>query len=418
MALQMISIAALLAAAWLNFSTQSVPAPDYPAAIAAYSAVLAKRPGSVPAALALADAYRHIHNYDEARRVLTRARKVHPRDAQLAKALGSLELEAQNWDAAIAAAQIAVRAAPQDLEARNYLGSAYRAKGDLALALAQFDRVLARTPASPSPNDQRALELAHYLRAQVYADTGREQKALADAETLFATRPNYLPGRELLAKILIRLEQCPRAVEILHSSEDSKKLETSFLFTLANAYECAGQPDRAEAARNRFAEASLADRTRAENETQSKHLVEQANELARQNKLSEALELTEQALAKNSRNGFAYAQQAKLYFSMHQFVRARSAIDQALALDPYQPDFLYVSGMLYSAAGDAPGALAAFERVSRINPGEADAYFEIGKIYLAQGNRSAARTALQRAVQLDPSEAEYARALQSTNQRP
>src|SRR5262249_48624068 len=143
-------------------------------------------------------------------------------------------------------------------------------------------------------------------------------------------------------------------------------------------------------AREEFATASQADRAQAENETQSKHLTDQAGELARQNQFREALDLLQQALDKNPQNGFAYSQQAKILFSMHDTSRAREAIDHALAVQPYQPDFLYVSGVLFAADGKSDNALAAFDKVTQINPKEADAYFEIGKLRLQEGNRSAA----------------------------
>jgi tetratricopeptide (TPR) repeat protein len=382
---------------------------QFPAAIAAYRQFLAAHPRNEAAELELAACYRKVHNEDEARRVLQQARREHPRSAAVAKVLGNFEIEAQSYDAAITALKAAVALAPADLEARNFLGSAYQSKSDSALALAQFDYVLARDPQNG---------LALFFRAQIHADAGDDQKALTDAEKLLTLRPDYLPVRVLLAKVLIRLKLCQRAVETLRPVQNRSQLDTQALFLLANAYDCSGDSASAQKARDEFASASQADRTRAENETQSKHLTEQAGDLARQNQLREALGLLQQALEKNSQNAFAYSQQAKIFFSMHQPVEARQAIDHALSIQPYQPDFLYVSGILFAAESKLDDALSAFEKVTQVNPNEADAFFEIGKIHLQQGNRPAALTAFQQAAALDPTEPEYRRALMAAHPKP
>ena len=380
---------------------------QFPEAIAVYQQILVTQPANESAELELAACYRKVHNEDEARRVLQQARSEHQRSVAVAKALGNFEIEAQSYDAAIAALKAAIALAPSDLEARNYLASAYQSNGNPTRAHAQLDFVLARDPQN---------QLARYLRAQILADIGQDSQAAADAESVVAARPEYLPGRVLLAKVLVRLKQCARAAEVLRPSQNALQLDTQALFLLANAYECSGQAELAKSVRDEFAAASQADRTRAENETQSKHLTEQANELARQNQFPQALELLQQALDKNAQNGFAYSQQAKIFFSMHDAPHARQTIDQALALQPYQPDFLYVAGVIAENDSRIDEALAFFEKVTQVNPREADAYFEIGKIRLQQGDRRAARAAFRQAATLDPSDPEYRRAADSVSQ--
>lgn len=374
----------------------------FPEAIEIYRGVLALPPRNESAETGLAEAYRGVHNYEEARSILQTARRKHPKSVAVLSALGSLEIEAESYDAAIEALRAAVEITPDDARVRNLLGSAYLSKGDSAAALVEFERVLAREPEN---------QLAHFSRAQIFADTDQNEKALADAEKIVAAKPEYLPGRALLAKILVRLKQCERAAEILRPAANPPALDTPSLFLLANAYECAGKQELAAHAREEFAAASQADRKRAEDETQSKHLVEQANELARQNKFPEALELLQQALGKNSQNGFAYSQQAKIYFSMHDAQKASEAIGKALAIQPFQPDFLYVAGVIAVSEGKTDEALAAFEKITQINPKEADAYFEIGRIWLQRKERAKALAAFRKAAELDPGDTDYKRAV-------
>jgi len=376
----------------------------YPEAIGLYQRVLRYDPRNQAAEIGLAEAFRGVHNYDMARVVLRAARRQHPKNTAILAALGTLEIEAESWDVAIEALRGAVAQSPSDMSIRNLLGAAYLGKEDKLMALAQFTTVLARDPGN---------QLARFHRAQIYADGNENEKALADSEAVYQARPNYLPGRTLLAKILVRLKQCERAAEVLRPVDNPPEIDTESLFLLGNAYECAGKAELAESARDEFAAASQRDRRRSENEVQSKHLYEQANELARQNHFGEALGLLQQALEKNPKNGFAYSQRAKIYFSMQQVDRAREAIGQALALQPFQPDFLYVQGFIDEKTGDLDAALATFEKVVEINPREADAYFEIGRIWLQRKDRARALGALRKAASLAPEDPDYRRALDS-----
>jgi tetratricopeptide (TPR) repeat protein len=378
----------------------------FPEAIEMYRRAMTLAPRNELAEIGLSNAYRGVHNYEEARSILQTARREHPKSVAVLSALGSLEMEAESFDAAIEALRAAVVIAPDEVRLRNLLGSAYLSKGDSKTALVEFEKVLAREPEN---------QLAHFSRAQIFADTDQNEKALADAEKVVAAKPDYLPGRALLAKILVRLKQCERAAEILRPAMNPPALDTPSLFLLANAYECAGKREFAAHAREEFAAASQADRKHAEDETQSKHLVEQANELARQNKFSDALELLQQALGKNPQNGFAYSQQAKIYFSMRDAQKASQAIGKALAIQPFQPDFLYVAGVIAVSEGKTDEALAAFEKVTQANPKEADAYYEIGKIRLQQGDRGKALAAFRKASELDPGDADYKRAVAETS---
>jgi tetratricopeptide (TPR) repeat protein len=393
-----------VSASGLAAARSLVESRQFPEAIAAYRQFLAAHPRDEVAELELAGCYRKVHNEEEARRVLQHARSEHPRSAAVARALGNFALEAQSYDEAIAALKAAIALAPSDLEARNYLASAYQSNGNSTRAHAQLDFVLARDPQN---------QLARYLRAQILADLGQDTQAVADAESVVAARPDYLPGHVLLAKVLVRIKQCQRAAETLRPSQNAPQLDTQALFLLGNAYDCSGQPDLAKSVRDEFAAASQADRTHAENETQSKHLTEQANDLARQNQFPQALDLLQQALDKDAKNGFAYSQQAKIFFSMHDAPRACQAIENALTLQPYQPDFLYVAGVIAASDSRPEEALGFFEKVTQINPKEADAYFEIGKIRLQQGDRRAALIAFRHATALDPSDPDYRRAAES-----
>ena len=370
-----------------------------------YQECLRLVPGKEEAELGLAEAYRRVHNPDAARSVLQSARRHHPQSVAALRAVASLEIEAESYDRAIGALRNAAIIAPSDTSLQFLLATAYLGKGEKEAALRALQRVLTH-----KPGDLAAL----FMRGQIYADRNENEKALSDATKVFSSQPSNAQARKLLAKISVRLKQCERAADLLQPVEN-QQLDTEALFLLGNAYDCAGQADAAMRAREEFAAASEHDRRQAENEVQSKHLYEQANELARQNSFREALGLLQQALEKNPENGFAYSQQAKIFFSMHDSEKARAAISKALALQPYQPDFLYVDGVIAEGEGRDEQAIAAFEQVTEINPKEADAYYEMGRILMKRNDRVRARAAFRKAAALDPGDPDYRHALEAAS---
>jgi Flp pilus assembly protein TadD len=120
----------------------------FPEAIALYQRALILAPRNEPAEIGLSDAYRGVHNYEEARAILQTARRQHPKSVAVLSALGSLEIEAESYDTAIEALRGAVALAPDDAPLRNLLGTAYLSKGQSTAALVEFEKVLARDPAN------------------------------------------------------------------------------------------------------------------------------------------------------------------------------------------------------------------------------------------------------------------------------
>jgi tetratricopeptide (TPR) repeat protein len=385
---------------------------DWAAAIASYDEALRISPRNLGAEIGLAQAYRGVHNYDEAKRVLERARAEHPQSEKPLAALGDLEIELQTYDAAIAHLRAALAIAPSDVESRNRLAVAYQAKGDLDSALAQVAKVLARDPKSA---------LAYYTRAKIYSDWNQDGAALPDAMKVVELQPQNARGRLLLGKILLRApqgespeqakERCRRAVATLEPLLEMSAQDSEMLFLLSRAYECAGATEQAQKTLAAFEASSKNDRKTKENQTQAKHLVQQANELALKNDFAGSLDLLQQAIAKDATYGAAYSQLAKLYYSAGDIDKASEAISQALERDAYQPDFLYVQGKILEKQGRLDEALSAFQRTTIVNPKESDAFFEMGAIYEQRGERERALAEYRKAATLSPDDQEYQRAL-------
>ncbi len=392
----------------------------FPDAIASYQEALRLAPRSLKAEIGMAQAYRGVHNFAEAKRILEQAHREHPRSAAPLVIFGDLDIELQTYDASIAHLNAALALNPADVQARNRLAVAYKAKGDRSDALAQIAKILARDP-------QNAL--AHYTRAEIYSDHNQDSLALNDAAKVVELQPENPRGRVLLAKILVRPPQeatrdeikqrCTKAVDALEplatSEPRSQPPDSETLFLLSRAYRCAGEDDKAQQTLAAFEKSSQSDRNSNENKTQAKHLVQQADELAMKNDFAGSLTLLNQAIAMDSTYAASYSQLAKLYYSAGDIEKASDAIAQALAREPYHPEYLYVQGKILERQSRLDDALAAFQRSTLVNPKESDAFFEIGAIYQQRGDRPSALAAYKKALDISPDDPDYKRALASLN---
>jgi tetratricopeptide (TPR) repeat protein len=401
----------------------------YAEAIADYREALRIAPRNVDAEIGLAQAFRAVHNFDAAKQSLEQARREHPKNAAPLAMLGDLDLELQTYDAAIAHLTAALAIEPANLDARNRLAVAYKVKGgaaDVAAALEQIAKVLARDPKNA---------LALYTRAEIYANQNRDALALPDAEKVVELQPQNAHGRALLGKILVRAPagagpeeinaRCGRAVAALEpltsgaedglASRAAEPADSETLFLLSRAYRCAGEDEKAAATLEEFEKSSQNDRTTKENQTQAKHLVQQADELAMKNDFAGSLAVLQQAIAMDATYPGAYAQLAKLYYSAGDVEKASEAIEQALARAPYHPEYLYVQGKILEKQGKMDEALGAFQQTVLVNPKESDAYFEMGWIYQQRGERAKARVAYAKAVEISPEDPDYKRALAALN---
>jgi tetratricopeptide (TPR) repeat protein len=390
----------------------------FPDAIASYQEALRLAPHNVKAEIGLAQAYRGVHNFDETKRILEQARREHPKNAALLVVFGDLDIELQTYDAAITHLDAALALDPADVDARNRLAVAYKAKGDATNALAQVAKILARDPKNA---------LAHYTRAEIYSDHNQDSLALSDAQTVVELQSENPRGRVLLAKILVRApaaaagdeakQRCAKAVDALEplvrpqSQQQSQPPDSETLFLLSRAYRCAGEDDKAQETLVAFEKSSQNDRSTNENKTQAKHLVQQADELAMKNDFAGSLALLNQAIAMDPTYAATYSQLAKLYYSAGDIEKASDAIAQALAREPYHPEYLYVQGKILEKQSRLDDALAAFQKTTLVNPKESDAYFEMGAIYQQRGDRPNALAAYKKAVELSPDDPDYKRAL-------
>ncbi len=396
-----------------GFCQQALPegaallrARQFPAAVEAYEKQLRADPRNENAALGLAAAYYGVYNYDQMRQILRQAAAAHPASAAALVELGKLDIHLLHYDDAIAELERAVRRNPASAAAYEQLGVAYQAKGDEQNALQELSEAIRLAPTSAS---------AHYFRGSLYAERD-DDRAYPDAKAAYRLEPTA-QTRELLAKVAIHAGKCGEAIDALRPLADREQTAPEDLYLLSRAYKCAGQIQRAQEVQQEYEKRSTQLQNAKTHKMNADHLAASAGEMARQDRLPEALDLLQQALADDPENGPSLAVLAKIDFSRGDASKAQEAIARALRSDPYNPDYLYVQGKVLETS-DPHAAIAAFKQVVLFNPKESDAYYEIGEIYTKLGARRQAAAALRKAVELSPEDPDYKKALAELEGKP
>ena len=309
---------------------------------------------------------------------------------------------------ALAVAQSAVAALPDNVQLLDVLGRAQAANGEHNQAQASFGRMAALQPQSPQPylrmataylmaGDQaaaadklrKALELdpslleAQQGLASLAMAANKPEEALAIARSVQKQRPKEAVGYILEGEIQATGKHWDKAIDAYRAGlkqSDGPDLAVR----LHNALESAGKKPDAE----RWA----ADWTRGhpKDATFPFYLGNQA--LAR-NELPESLRQFERALALQPNNAIALNNRAWIKGQLGKDGALADA-ERANALAPNQPALMDTWAMLLSAANQHDKAVELQKKVVQLQPQQLGYKLNLAKIYLKAGRKDAARPLL------------------------
>lgn len=374
-------------------------------ALAAYQQALQLQPSSESAEIGIAKAYQKLANFNQARATLQHCIRQHPHSAAPLLAWAENDIEMQQYGPAMRHLNLALQKSPHNLAALLDRATVERVQG--ALDAAERD-----LQAASALKSAASLPYWHYLRGSVYADRNQNPAALKEAQISVALDPGNQRAKALLARLLVHTRNCARASALLREQAPQPgSARGEWLYLRARAFQCMGEKAAATAAMSAFNNYTRSREAEKQSRAQAEFLVTRAGQMALRNQLSGALDLCRQALQLDPQNAKAWAQAAKLYVSLGNISEAHRAITQALKSNPYQPEFLYVQGVILAREGDWRGAVNSLARTTAIDPMESDAYYQLGLVWERLGDRSRARKAFERALALDPNEPDYARAV-------
>jgi len=261
-----------------------------------------------------------------------------------------------SWEQALSAAERAVQARPDDLDALVQRGRVRRQLGDMPGALSDLNHVIALNPTMATAYLARGI-----LR---YDGQGDSTGALEDFN-----RALELDGS--LAVAWSRRGQVYMDMNDLVRAEQDLRLALSLDIRLSGAYTnlCAvlrlqNRPDEA---------LRIAANALRYYPDDPGLLVEAARCLIDQNRLPEALSTVQKVLAQLPDHAEALALMGQVYGRQGNIVAAVHGLERALALNPHDVESWFNCALAHYHAGNAAAALAAIDRVLALNPEDGEA---------------------------------------------
>ena len=134
--------------------------------------------------------------------------------------------------------------------------------------------------------------------------------------------------------------------------------------------------------------------------------------------VARAIDGFQAAIQKDAKFALAHAGLGEACWTLYQetkqedaVTRARSAITEALRLDPDQPQTRFALARLYQGTGHPSEAIEELRRVSALQPNNDDAHRVLGDLLFSQGHREDGIAEMQKAIDLHPDYGENHRVL-------
>ncbi|MBS1852885.1 MAG: tetratricopeptide repeat protein [Acidobacteria bacterium] len=346
--------------------------------------------------LLIARAYLYLHQPEEARSFLNRARNRAPQDPDVLRAIAGQYREAGHYNEAIAALRAVPAKTPDVLAelaytyelsgdkpraADTYAAAAKASKGNIALQLsaAQAMANLGQMDAARNFLERaRSLDSNHYRLHATSAQIAIVEERISDAEREYELALQNLPKNPPEGP-LYRLQMRLHLYELQQQQGEQDKAKQQLALA-------AGELREIQVPISQKPEYL---RLRAAVETQSGDLQ------AAHKDLEEAL-----ALAPGDMNSLA--NYATLQWKLGQKEAARRTFETVLQKDPNHRAALTSLGFLMRDMGDAKAAEQYFQRAAKLYPQDPASHLALGDLYSAERNYAQAEASYAAAYPLDP----------------
>jgi tetratricopeptide (TPR) repeat protein len=282
--------------------------------------------------------------------------------------MGMLLMAAEYREDAEACLLNAEGLAPDVVKWPYYLAHLYRAAGDNAKSVAEFERVLRLQPRNVS---------ALVWLGDGFLDQGRPEAAQPLFERALADDPRSIAVLVGLGRAALARSDYTHAVDHLERALAIDPRQGAIHYQLAMAYRGLGQQDKADAHM----------RLRAPGTIQPSDPM-----------MSELETILESPVAYEVRGANA--------LDRRDFTAAAAYFRKGIDLAPAEPSLHHKLGTALYLSGDAPGAAREFAEALRLSPSFAKAHYSLGVMLAADGRTADALEHLNAAVRADPAYAE------------
>ncbi len=190
------------------------------------------------------------------------------------------------------------------------------------------------------------------------------------------------------------LGQFDQAVAALEQAAQAQPKDLKVNYTLAQAYQKAGQLEKSEAVYKLLAELNPADAT-----TYYSQIVKMYDEAGRN---ENAIEAAKKVIELSPKSEIAVFNLGIMYQKLKRFDEAIATFRQALVVKPDYDAAYYNIGLCYSYQKDYKGSIEAFKNYVALVPDSADAWLNIGVGHMQLKQFDPALEPLKKAVELRP----------------
>jgi tetratricopeptide (TPR) repeat protein len=320
-----------------------------------YLYALDLRPGYYAPLVGLAHLYRAENRRQQALEMAEKALEARPGDVEMRFLVGDLEWEAGDLDKSLADLLVVTAAQPGHLRACRTLALVYAARGDTPALAVELERI-----AGLAPDD---LDVKLDL-GSAYMRMGKNEQALASYEEVLKKQPKNVQALKFTGDLYRRVGESERAIaayeKVRHLSHDDPRP----FFLLGAAYAEAGNDTKAEAVLQEAQEFRS-------------HLGEAWTDLGaialRRGDLSKATWYLERAVLRAPNRPKAHFNYALLLNATKQRDRALAELKTTADLDPDDAECHYLAGVIYLRLGRLDEAKEEFAAAVKRKPDHPDA---------------------------------------------
>jgi len=132
--------------------------------------------------------------------------------------------------------------------------------------------------------------------------------------------------------------------------------------------------------------------------------VQDAIELIKKGKLSEAESIYRKLIQANTRNHFVYANLAAICGMQNRLDELIELLNKALELEGNFPEAYFSIGGALLAKGELNAAIKSYKKAIQLKPNNPDAYIHLGNALLEKNDTAAAISAYEQAIKLSPNQ--------------
>lgn len=317
--------------------------------------------------------------------------------AQRAAATGNsaspVATDASRFELARSALQTVLDAQPAHVAAQTALGDLYAAYGRTDDAISAYQAAVTSDPAQAGQAIARLSAL--------YRSANRTEEALTFFRQVLRDKPGNVAALRALSDAAVAAGQPQTAIEAFDLFLAQNRNNVDALVAQGGLFTQLGQPEQALAAYRRAAELSAATGWVHPQLAQARTLAslgrnEEAETLYRA--IIQQDQDPQQAIGLTGNVPQAYTDLIQLLINLDRGDDAGAVVQQALASQPTAPAVYLAAGNLSRYQGDAPQALKFYQRALELEPGNTAAQTRVGDLLLQNGDLTEAQTAYESAL--------------------